>query len=295
MITIQQAQTANWTCCVLALVLLIVHLGLSLLYQRGHIDLVSCLVIVSILFVIARIVVNTILLGHVTAHDVLTLKLVGITPEEVKLASILSLVTRTIATAIYWLQVSILLELYSSIVAHIRWAKIMIRACWVSLSLTFVAVVLVTFLECHPFRLYWQLSPPPGDCTDAFIQLLLQGLSNIFLDLMVLVIAVPLLQHRNRKLSQNITVGILFCLGTLCMIITCVRISQVVKGQSTQASRSLWASVQLLLATFVANSPFIYGTARLLLLRWRQGPATNRSTCSVGVHQQRSHEETHYV
>jgi hypothetical protein len=278
MVNTQQARAANVACCIVAIVLLMIHLGLSLFYQKGHIDRVSTLCIVSILFITARVVVNKTLLGRATAHDVLELNVVNFSPAEIKLASILSLATRAIATAIYWLQICILLLFYSRIMAHIPWVKNMIKVCWVSLALTFIAVVLVTFLECHPFRLYWQLSPAPGSCTNAYIQLLLQGFSNIFLDSMVVAISLPLLNWRNRNSSQNIRVGILFCLGTLCMIVTCLRIAQVVKGRSTQATRSLWASVQLLISTFVANMPFIYGTTRIMLRNWRQRPDIDGET-----------------
>jgi hypothetical protein len=287
MVNIQQARAANFACCIFALILLLVHLGLSLLYGKGHVDAVSWFCIVSILFVIARIVVNTILLGNVTAHDVLNFGLDNSNPAEVKLASILSLVTRTIGTAIYWLQVCILLLFYSRIMGHFSWTKKVIKACWVLLPLTFIAVVLVTFLECRPFSLYWQLSPPAGSCTNAYAQLLLQGFSNMFLDLMVVVVSLPLLlKWQHRTVSQNIRVGILFCCGTLCVIITCLRISQVVRGRSTQATRSLWASVQLLISTFVANTPFIYGTSRLILSNWHQRPER------VDIDQQRSCEES---
>ena len=276
MITTKEAKNASWVCCILTLVLLTLHLGLSLFSQKGRIDLVSGLVIVSMFLVIARLVVNTILLAHVTAHDALAMKLTGVDLDDVKSASILSLVTRVIATAIYWLQVAILLAFYSRIMGHILWATIMIKVCLVSLCLTFIAVVLVTFLECRPFRLYWQLSPPPGNCTDAYSQLLLQCFCNIFLDLMVLVISLPLLKFRHRDASKNLRLGVLFGLGTLTVIVTCVRMSQVIKGGSSQAARRLWASIQLLTSTLVANIPFIYGTGRLVLLSWQS--STNQPT-----------------
>jgi hypothetical protein len=100
-------------------------------------------------------------------------------------------------------------------------------------------VILVTFLECRPFSLWWRLTFPPPSCTDAYAQLLLQAFSNIFLDSTVLVISLPLLDWRHRKVSQNVRVGILFFWGTICVFVTCVRVAQVLKGQSSQATRSL--------------------------------------------------------
>jgi len=54
-------------------------------------------------------------------------------------------------------------------------------------------------------------------------------------------------------------VGILFALGTFCIIITIVRLVSVYDTKSAQPTRSFWASVQMIVSTFVANAPTIYG------------------------------------
>jgi hypothetical protein len=33
---------------------------------------------------------------------------------------------------------------------------------WTTLFVTFVGAFIVTFTECHPFYLYWQVVPDPG-------------------------------------------------------------------------------------------------------------------------------------
>ena len=33
---------------------------------------------------------------------------------------------------------------------------------WATLAVTFIAAFTVTFTECHPFNLYWQVVPDPG-------------------------------------------------------------------------------------------------------------------------------------
>lgn len=33
---------------------------------------------------------------------------------------------------------------------------------WVVLAVTYLGAQSVTFVECHPFHLYWQVTPDPG-------------------------------------------------------------------------------------------------------------------------------------
>jgi len=40
---------------------------------------------------------------------------------------------------------------------------------------SYVAVQIVTFTECDPFYLYWTVSPDPGTCAEAQVQLVTLG------------------------------------------------------------------------------------------------------------------------
>jgi hypothetical protein len=98
----------------------------------------------------------------------------------------------------------------------------------------------------------------------AYIQLFTQGVANIVFDLILLVITVPLvLKWRIRTLSQNLRVGLLVMLGTICIIVTCIRLAYIHGANSSQVTRSFWASIQMLVSTFVANAPTIYGSLKL--------------------------------
>ena len=57
----------------------------------------------------------------------------------------------------------------------------LIRIAYVSLIISFVGVVLSTFLECRPVYLYWQIWPDPGKCVVASIQLVTMGLLNMYM------------------------------------------------------------------------------------------------------------------
>ena len=137
------------------------------------------------------------------------------------------------------LQTCILLLFYSRIFeVRARWTTFLIRMCWGAIPLSYVAVVLTTFLECHPFKLYWQVEPPSGNCIRAYIQLLTQGISNIILDLILLAISCPLIAVRHRTIPETLRVGMLFCLGFFCMIVTAVRIRYIYADKSYQPVRS---------------------------------------------------------
>jgi len=258
--TAAQAKLANYVCAALALVILLVRLAISHRRQKP-LDASFFLVILSITITVSRLVVNYFYLRDGTASDAIGNAHYFNTHDYrlVKQGSILSLVARVLITASCWLQICLLLRFYSQMIYGIRWVAWLIKICWVTAVLTFMAVVLATFLECHPFHLYWQVSPDPGSCLRAYIQILIQCLSNIALDLMLLAISYPILFCKGRSWKQHLRVGILFALGTFCIIITIVRLVSVYDTKSAQPTRSFWASVQMIVSTFVANAPTIYG------------------------------------
>ena len=41
-------------------------------------------------------------------------------------------------------------------------SPMVVRLFWATLAVTFIISFIVTFVECHPFQLYWQVVPDPG-------------------------------------------------------------------------------------------------------------------------------------
>jgi len=257
----EQAKDANYACAAFTLVILLARVAGSRRRQRP-IDLSFFLVVLSILVVVARIVIVYYYLLYGTGSDALrdaeyfnTHNL-----DQIKKGSILSLVARVLITTSCWLQVCLLLLFYKGIMHGIQWVSWMIKLTWAATGASFVAVVLVTLLECRPLRLYWQVEPDPGSCVKSYAQLLLQCAANIVLDLMLLAISYPILVHsKGRDWKQHLRVGTLFVFGTFCIIVTSLRLASIYDSSSAQPTRSLWASIQMLTATFVANAPTIYG------------------------------------
>ncbi|OTA58899.1 hypothetical protein K449DRAFT_314802, partial [Hypoxylon sp. EC38] len=176
----------------------------------------------------------------------------------------LVLFARVLLTAALWLQICLLLLFYSRITSGITWADRLTKTAWITACLTFIAVVLATFLECRPISLYWQVDPDPGHCVRAYAQLLIQCIANIVIDILLLSIAYPLICLRKRSLSEYISLYTLFALGTFCIVITIIRVVLIFNEDSSQTTRSLWASVQMFVSCFVANAPTIYGSLRVV-------------------------------
>ncbi|EXJ95466.1 hypothetical protein A1O1_00588 [Capronia coronata CBS 617.96] len=283
----QDARIAGWACAGLSLLILIIRATASRLHY-GTLDISAVIVIAAIVVVSARIVVNQYVLSYGTSNDAIYGKSQYFNSDDtetLKSGSILALIARLLITTFYWLQNCLLLLFYSRILeVRARWTTRLIQLCWITIPLTYIAVVLATFLECHPFKLYWQIQPRPGSCIRAYDQLLTQGIANILLDLILLAIAWPLVVVRHRSIGEKLRVGALFCLGFFCIITTCVRIGYIYAEQSYQPVRSFWASVQMVVSCFVANAPTIYGCLKLIRRRKSQRAARRGSRPELWLH-----------
>ncbi len=52
--------------------------------------------------------------------------------------------------------------LYRRLLFGVYWAEVTMKFYWGILAATYVVVQVVTFTECHPLYLYWQVLPDPG-------------------------------------------------------------------------------------------------------------------------------------
>ncbi|EXJ72536.1 uncharacterized protein A1O5_03682 [Cladophialophora psammophila CBS 110553] len=301
LVSSEDAKLGGWVCAGLSLVILIIRI-IAARIHHGSFDLSTAICVAAVVAVVIRLIVNQFVLTYGTSNDALNGKSTYFNSEDLenlKIGSILSLIARLLITTICWLQSCLLLLFYSRIFEiRAKWTTRLIQICWMAIPVTYVGVVLATFLECQPFHLYWQVKPSPGRCIRAYIQLLLQGISNIVLDLLLLAISYPLLAAvRQRSLSEQLRVGTLCCLGVFCIVITLVRIGYIYAEQSYQPVRSFFASVQIAASCFVANVPTIYGCVRMIRRRkshqmqrrgsrpevWLQLQVTNESNTSANV------------
>lgn len=130
------------------------------------------------------------------------------------------------------------------------------------MGLTYIAVVLTTFLECRPIHLYWTVESEPDTCTRAYGQLYSQCLSIAVIDILLLVISAPILRSQIRQFPRNLQLGLLYTLGFFSLIVIGFRLHYIQRDGSAQKARSFWASIQVVTSTFVANAPSIYGALK---------------------------------
>ncbi|KAI8950122.1 hypothetical protein F4801DRAFT_362681 [Xylaria longipes] len=258
----------SYATSVLTLLIFLTRMCLRL-WRREPIDSSFILVAISVLVVVARIVVNDFYMKYGNAADVI--KHAGYFDAgnlaDVKTGSILILVARQLTTTILWLQICILLLFYKRITYGVNWVARLVKITWGAVAVTFVIITLLTFLECRPISLYWQITPDPGQCVQAYGQLLSQGIGNIILDILLVAIAYPIVGLRKRTVAEHVTLYTLFALGTFCIIISIIRIVYVRDSGSSQVTRSLWGSIQILVSAFVANAPHIYGLVRAIRMK----------------------------
>ncbi|CUS13604.1 unnamed protein product [Tuber aestivum] len=106
-----------------------------------------------------------------------------------------------------------------------------------------------------------QVSPDPGEaCNFSEVQLFTTGACNIFTDLVLIIFPLPVILGTQLPLRRKLQIGGLFSLGFLVILVSVFRLPYVVENNAIQRWRSLFASIEILVACFVANAPALYRT-----------------------------------
>ncbi|KAK4445916.1 hypothetical protein QBC34DRAFT_154182 [Podospora aff. communis PSN243] len=179
--------------------------------------------------------------------------------EEIRRRSIgsgLVLLTRVLHPAALWTLKFVNLEFFSRLVAGGRrryvWTLCFLRG---TLVATFLAIIISDLAECRPFGNYWVLVPDPGgQCRQGYAQLFTQSICSGLTDIMLVVFPVPIIASSRLKLSRKIILTLLFCLGLLNVAASAYRVPKVLSEGGYQGTRTTWASMEILVATFVANA-----------------------------------------
>lgn len=124
-----------------------------------------------------------------------------------------------------------------------------------SLCATFVAVLISDLAECRPFRQYYQVLPDPGgQCRQGYAQLLTMATCNMLTDLFLVFFPVSIIIRSHMKVKRKVQLVLLFSLSLGVVGVTLYRIPHVVWEHGNQQTRSLLASVEILMATTAANA-----------------------------------------
>ncbi|KAK3348407.1 hypothetical protein B0H65DRAFT_174866 [Neurospora tetraspora] len=124
-----------------------------------------------------------------------------------------------------------------------------------TIGLTFLACFISNLSECFPVTHYWQVSPDPGgQCRQSYAHLLVVAACSVLTDLLLVVFPIPILIQSRIKLKRKVLLVSLFCLGLCTVCITLYRVPNILAEKGYQGTRTMWASVEILVATFVNNA-----------------------------------------
>lgn len=68
-----------------------------------------------------------------------------------------------------WLQKCVVMILYKRMLAGLHWADMVMKIYWAVLGASYIVIQVVTFTDCKPVHLYWQLIPNPGKYSQEII------------------------------------------------------------------------------------------------------------------------------
>ena len=123
-----------------------------------------------------------------------------------------------------------------------------------ALGASFIAVIVSDLAECQPIANYRQVVPDPGpQCRQGFAQLLTMGTTSAIIDVILIVFPVPIILSTRIPTKRKVLLVMLFCFGFLTVGITLYRMPKIIEEHGDQVVRSMWASIELLAATTVAN------------------------------------------
>ncbi|KAL1840139.1 hypothetical protein VTJ49DRAFT_755 [Mycothermus thermophilus] len=123
------------------------------------------------------------------------------------------------------------------------------------LIVTFIAIIISGLAECQPFSHYWQVLPDPGgQCRQGYAQLLTMATCNVITDLSLVLFPVPVIIRSSMSARRKARLVLLFSLSLGPVTVTLYRVPRIIADHGSQEVRSLYASVELLLATAAANA-----------------------------------------
>ncbi|RPB01906.1 hypothetical protein L873DRAFT_1674692 [Choiromyces venosus 120613-1] len=103
--------------------------------------------------------------------------------------------------------------------------------------------------------------PDPGEaCTFSKAQLYTTGACNITTDLLIIIYPLPMIFNTHLPLRRKLQIGGLFSLGFFVILVSVFRLPFVVENNALQEWRTLFASIEMLVACFVANATALYRT-----------------------------------
>ncbi|KAL9562718.1 hypothetical protein ACKAV7_013282 [Fusarium commune] len=157
-----------------------------------------------------------------------------------------------------------LLAFYSRFIDVFRWGKPVTDALWWFIIATFIAVFITILAECRPLSLMWALNYDDTKvaCNRAVGNLILMAVCNIIINIALIILPFPMLRHLRLDIKEKLQLGFLFSVGAVLVAITILRLPLILNESVSQRSRSMWASIEILCACIVSNTPFFYALVK---------------------------------
>ncbi|KAJ6263678.1 hypothetical protein Dda_2247 [Drechslerella dactyloides] len=255
-------------CYPLSLVLLFLRLGLRRWRKErwNHGDSWS---LVAMLLLLTRLItVNiTLTFGSIISPSIeqfrnRELTLTQDALDKIVIGSQMNIAGRIILVSLLWALKFMVFDFLWRIIRKLPYERPITITYLASLVSTWLAALIVIFVECRPFNKNWQISPDPGQCVQGNAWLITYEIGNLITDLMLLALPFPLLFMARVPWKKRIRLCAVFSLGFFLVATCIIRMIQGLTHGQFQPLRGMWASIEVLIATVVACGPSMYCTLR---------------------------------
>lgn len=181
------------------------------------------------------------------------------TEEEIRhrqLGSKMVLAARIFYAIFIWMSKWTVSEFLKRITIHL-WRssyEFTLHCIRIFLLATLIGVVIATLAECQPFDHYWQVVPDPGpSCRQNYAQLLTMGTADIITDILLVAFPIPIVLRSGQNWKRKLQTTALFSTSVALIIITGMRMPEVISNLGRQQYRTVWASSEILASAIVSN------------------------------------------
>ncbi|PGH02771.1 hypothetical protein AJ79_07536 [Helicocarpus griseus UAMH5409] len=178
-----------------------------------------------------------------------------------EMGSKLALANRVVYATYIWTQKAVIIVLYNRIPPGLLWPGRILTASWVALAVTFILVLVMSFSECSPFHLYWQVVPDPGTCAKATLHSYIHTGANALTDLILITIPLPWILRESWSRTQKSLLFFLLFLG-LFLIAFAFSPLPVVNQNTSRTHQNALQNAEAFLLAFLANIITIAGLDR---------------------------------
>ncbi|OAX82177.1 hypothetical protein ACJ72_03473 [Emergomyces africanus] len=246
----------SWWCTGFALAIIFVrvlgrYIRAQVLFPEDWIMLIS----VIPLFIRMGLVHLVLIYG--TNNIVSTANLLDIQIRQREIGSGLVLAARIFYTLFIWTAKFTITEFLARLTAPTwrRSFQLMLNFIRLFLAVTFCAVVISTLMECQPFHHYWQVNPIPAPkCRQGYAHLVAMGACDALTDVLLVAFPIPIIVVSTMPTRRKISLTLLFTLSLVLVVMACYRVPAVIERSGNQQYRSLFASLEILVATVVSNA-----------------------------------------